>query len=154
MIRYRFASSGDYRLAIRGTFGVLNISFPTGHPAYVYQLKVTSNAPSLQTVRPFHVVSGATSRVRMSGEKSALFVDSLIFSDPGMSAIIVERSPDSSPRRSLSPPPPRAQSRCGPSPAHSAPRLSTFWPHPGKTVQKSSPIIRSKRPWNSPSTMR
>lgn len=93
VIRYRFQSDGEYRLAIRGTYGVLNISFPTGHPAYSYQLRITGSVPRLQVVRPFSVTAEQTSAIRMSGDGLSS-VDSLFFSDSQLKAAIVERSPD------------------------------------------------------------
>jgi hypothetical protein len=93
VIRYRFQKDGEYRLAVRGTFGALNISFPTGHPAYVYQLRVTRAVPNLKVVRPFSFTTQQSFPMRVTGERLAS-VESLIFSDPNMKATIVERSPD------------------------------------------------------------
>ena len=93
VLRYRFEAQGNYRLAVRGTFGALNISFPTGHPAYVYQLWVADSVPEIRYAQPFTVDADATSAVHVTGQDLSS-VDSLMFSDPGMKATIVERAPD------------------------------------------------------------
>ena len=93
VLRYRFEAQGNYRLAVRGTFGALIISFPTGHPAYVYQLWVADSVPEIRYAQPFTVDADATSAVHVTGQDLSS-VDSLMFSDPGMKATIVERAPD------------------------------------------------------------
>ena len=91
VLRYRFTQDGEYRLAVRGTFGALNISFPTGHPAYVYQLRVATGVPQVEFARPFDFTAEKKFQMRVTGDGLSA-VDSLVFSDPAMKATIVEHS--------------------------------------------------------------
>lgn len=93
VIRYPLTSDGIYRIVVRGSFHVLNISFPTGHPAYVYQLRVSVEEPRVSSLTPFHMPANQAAEVQINGE-SLQSVDQVQFSDSSIVATILERSPD------------------------------------------------------------
>lgn len=88
-IEHTFKKEGDYFVVVRGTFNVLNITFPTGHPAYVYQLRILS-PPWLETVTPSVVAPGATVAAEISGE--GLDVVTELGASAGVAAKIASRS--------------------------------------------------------------
>ena len=90
LLDYQFDTGGDYFVVVRGVFSVLNITFPTGHPAYTYQLKIGA-PPRLCCLLPFAAAPGSEVEVNLPGE----FLESVLtlqVSRPGIAAKIVERS--------------------------------------------------------------
>ena len=90
VITHTFSKEGDYIAVVRGVFSVLNITFPTGHPAYSYQLRITS-PPTLASVEPVTAIPGASVEVGITGTKLDR-VKRLDVSKPGLKAEILTQS--------------------------------------------------------------
>jgi hypothetical protein len=91
VITYTFAKEGDYVAVVRGVFSVLNITFPTGHPAYSYQVRISS-PPTLSNLEPATMASDVPVEVDITGTKLDR-VEKLDVSKPGLKAAILNRSP-------------------------------------------------------------
>ena len=90
VLDYRFETEGDYFVVARRVLVRDHITFPTGHPAYTYQLKISS-PPRLYGVLPFAAAPHSEVELNLLGE-SLESVQTLQLSRPGMAAKILERS--------------------------------------------------------------
>lgn len=90
VVDYRFQAEGDYFVVARRVLVLDHVTFPTGHPAYTYQLKISS-PPRLCCVSPFAAAAHSEVEVNLLGE-SLESVQRLQFSRPGIAAKILERS--------------------------------------------------------------
>jgi len=91
-IDYVVSEESDYFVVVRSVFNLLNISFPTGHPGYVYQLRISS-PPQLASADPLRVRAGSNVEMNLGGK----FLDSvqaLEVSPSGVTAQLVEVTAD------------------------------------------------------------
>lgn len=91
VIHYVFADDRNYYVVVRSVFSVLNISFPTGHPAYTYQLRVAA-PPHIGFMQPFGARPGQSINVELVGD-SLQSVQRLEVSPPGIAAEVLEAAP-------------------------------------------------------------